>query len=162
VATSVALLHGGGTSARQWDLVAARMAAPVPALDVPGRGDRPATWRRSPWGRHWTASRRTWAARRASQSGEPVVLVAHSSGGLLVPGIVDRLGGRVRRKLPCCYLMTVLDSAVPPGMQKVMAGRVTDAIVPLASGHLPHVTMPEVIAALCDGAAADVDRGEQR
>ena len=42
MATSVVLLHGGGTSARQWDLVTGRMAAPALALDVPGRGDRPA------------------------------------------------------------------------------------------------------------------------
>jgi len=40
--TSVVLLHGGGTSARQWDLVLERLAAPALALDVPGRGDRPA------------------------------------------------------------------------------------------------------------------------
>jgi hypothetical protein len=33
--------------------------------------------------------------------------------------------------------------------------------VPLAAGHLPHVTMPAAIAALCDGAAAEVDRHER-
>ena len=38
-----------------------------------------------------------------------------------------------------------------------MAARVTDAVVPLSSGHLPHVTMPEAIAAVCDGAAALCD-----
>jgi pimeloyl-ACP methyl ester carboxylesterase len=41
LASSVVLLHGGGTSARQWDLVVERLAAPALALDVPGRGDRP-------------------------------------------------------------------------------------------------------------------------
>jgi pimeloyl-ACP methyl ester carboxylesterase len=39
--TSVVLLHGGGTSSRQWDLVIERMVAPALALDVPGRGNRP-------------------------------------------------------------------------------------------------------------------------
>ena len=39
-----------------------------------------------------------------------------------------------------------------------MASRAAAAIIPLASGHLPHVTMPDVIAGLCDGAAADADR----
>jgi pimeloyl-ACP methyl ester carboxylesterase len=250
VAASVALLHGGGTSARQWDLVAGRMTAPTAALDVPGRGDRPADVETLTMAQ----ALESLAADLGGPSGEPVVLVAHSSGGLLVPGLVDRLGGRVRRliliaasvpedggtgmdcmkprhadrvraiieaarrgemravtpadpppadrartawgtsmtdeqlafvihpsrwvsdtynfyaepldwsavrKLPGCYVLTVHDTAVPPDMQKVMAARVTDAIVPLASGHLPHVTMPEVIAALCDGAAADVDRGDR-
>jgi hypothetical protein len=35
----------------------------------------------------------------------------------------------------------------------------TASVVPLASGHLPPVTMPGVIAALGEGAAADVERG---
>lgn len=58
--TSVVLLHGGGTSARQWDLVV-----------------------------------------------EPVIPVAHSSGGLLVPGLADRLGRRVRRVLLIAASVTV-------------------------------------------------------
>ena len=62
------------------------------------------------------------------------------------------------RQLPCQYLLTVRDTSVPPGLQEAMAALAAAAVVPLASGHLPHVTMPHVIAALCDGAAADVDR----
>jgi pimeloyl-ACP methyl ester carboxylesterase len=247
MATSVVLLHGGGTTSRQWDLVAGRMAAPVLALDVPGRGERPADVAALTLAQALDSL----AADAGGACGEPVVLVAHSSGGLLVPGLADRLGGRVRRviliaasvpqdggtgmdcmkprhaeriratleaarrgegravtpadpppadrartawgttmtdeqiaftidpsrwvsdtynfyaepldfsavrKLPCCYLRTLHDTAVPPALQAVMAARVTEAIVPLACGHLPHVTMPEVIAALCDGAAADIDR----
>ena len=42
-----------------------------------------------------------------------------------------------------------------------MAARVTTTVFPLASGHLPHVTVPDAIAALCDGVAADVDRHER-
>jgi pimeloyl-ACP methyl ester carboxylesterase len=241
------LLHGGGTSARQWDLVVERLAAPALALNVPGRGDRPADVATLTLAQ----AVGSLAADAGGASGDPLVLVAHSSGGLLVPGLADLLGGRVHRviliaasvpedggtgmdcmkprhadrlraqraaalrgevravtpsdpppaerartawgtsmtdeqiaftidpsrwvsdtinfydepldwsavrKLPCCYLTTIHDSAVPQDLQRVMAARVTDAVVPLASGHLPHVTMPEVIAALCDGAAADVDR----
>ena len=245
--TAVVMLHGGGTSARQWDLVAERLAAPALALDVPGRGDRPADVATLTLAQAIDSL----AADAGGPSGEPVVLVAHSSGGLLVPGLVGRLRDRVRRviliaasvtddggtgmdcmkprhadrlraqraaalrgevravtpadpppperartawgtsmtdeqiaftihparwvsdtinfydepldwsavrPLPCCYLMTVHDTAVPQDLQRVMAARLPAAVVPLASGHLPHVTMPDVIAAICDGAAADVDR----
>jgi len=62
------------------------------------------------------------------------------------------------RTLPCQYVLTVRDTSVPAELQEVMASRAAAAVVPLDSGHLPHVTMPGVIAALCDGAAADVDR----
>jgi len=247
VATSVVLLHGGGTSARQWDLVTGRMAAPALALDVPGRGERPADVERL------TLPQALDSLAADAGGADPVVLVAHSSGGLLVPGLTARLGRRVRRvvliaasvtkdggtgmdcmkprhaeglralraaaarglgravtpadpppaerartawgtsltdeqiafaihpsrwvsdtinfyhepldwsavrALPCSYVLTVHDTAVPPELQEVMAARAAAAVVPLAAGHLPHFTMPEVIAALCDGAAADVDRHE--
>lgn len=242
---SVVLLHGGGTTARQWDLVTERMTAPAIALDVPGRGDRPADVERL------TLPEALDSLAADVGSAEPVVLVAHSSGGLLVPGLINRLGQRVRRvvliaasvtedggtgmdcmkprhaerlramraaaqrglaraatpadpppaerartawgtsltdeqiafaihpsrwvsdtinfydepldwsavrELPCSYVLTVHDTAVPPKLQAVMAARAAAGVVPLAAGHLPHVTLPEVIAALCDGAAADVDR----
>jgi pimeloyl-ACP methyl ester carboxylesterase len=244
------MLHGGGTSARQWDLVLERMTAPALALDVPGRGDRPADVERLTLPQALDSLASDVGAADAGTAG-PVILVAHSSGGLLVPGLVDRLGRRVRRvillaasvttdggtgmdcmkprhaeglramraasrrgvaravtppdpppaerlrtawgtsltdeqiafvthpsrwvsdtinfydepldwsavrELPCTYVLTVHDTAVPPELQEVMASRVAAAVIPLASGHLPHVTMPDVIAALCDGAAADADR----
>lgn len=245
MAASVVFVHGGSTSSRQWDLVVERLAAPALALDVPGRGDRPADVETL------TLSQALDSLEADAGSADPLVLVAHSSGGLLVPGLVDRLGGRVRRviliaasvtkdggtgmdcmkphhaeglrtlraaaergaaravtptapppperlrtlwgtpltdeqiafvshpyrwvsdtinfyderldwsavrRLPCQYVLTVRDTSVPPALQEVMAARAAAAVVPLDSGHLPHVTMPGVVAALCDGAAADADR----
>jgi pimeloyl-ACP methyl ester carboxylesterase len=245
VAASVVFLHGGSTSSRQWDLVVERLAAPALALDVPGRGDRPADVETL------TLPQALDSLEADVGAADPLVLVAHSSGGLLVPGLTGRLGGRVRRviliaasvtedggtgmdcmkprhadglralraaaqqgvaravtpdtpppperlrnlwgtpltddqiafvahptrwisdtinfydqpldwsavrEIPCEYVLTVRDTSVLPGLQEVMAARAAAAVVPLGSGHLPHVTMPDVIAALCDGAAADVDR----
>jgi len=246
--TGVVLLHGGGTSGRQWDLVTERMTAPALALDVPGRGDRPADVATLTLARALDSL----AADVEAGPAGPVVLVAHSSGGLLVPGLVERLGERVRRvlliaasvtedggsgwdcmkprhaerarailaaarqgggravtpadppppevarnswgtaltdeqiafathpsrwvsdtmnfyeepldwsavrELPRTYILTVHDTAVPAELQETMAARQAFPLVPLASGHLPHVTMPDVVAALCDGAAAEVNRG---
>jgi len=79
--TSVVFLHGGGTSARQWDLVLERMTAPALALDVPGRGDRPADVERL------TLSQALDSLAADAGTAGPVILVAHSSGGLLVPGL---------------------------------------------------------------------------
>jgi pimeloyl-ACP methyl ester carboxylesterase len=225
--------------------VVERLTAPALALDVPGRGNRPADVETL------THSQALDSLVADVGAADPVILVVHSSGGLLVPGLTGRLGGRVRRvvliaasvtkdggtgmdcmkphhaerlramraaaaqgaarlatppkpppherlrtlwgttltdeqiafvahpsrwisdtinfydepldwsavrELPCQYLLTVHDTSVPPALQEVMASRAAAAIVPLNSGHLPHVTMPGVIAALCDGAAADVDR----
>jgi pimeloyl-ACP methyl ester carboxylesterase len=239
------LLHGGSTSSRQWDLVVERLSAPALALDVPGRGDRPADVATL------TLPQALDSLAADVGAADHVVLVAHSSGGLLVPGLVERLGGRVRRvvliaasvtedggtgmdcmkphhaeglralraaaergaaravtpaappplermrtlwgtsltdaqiafvahpsrwvsdtinfydqpldwsavrTLPCQYVLTVRDTSVPPELQEVMASRAAAAVVPLDSGHLPHVTMPDLIAAICDGAAADADR----
>jgi pimeloyl-ACP methyl ester carboxylesterase len=247
--TSVVFIHGGSTSARQWDLVTERLAAPALALDVPGRGDRPADTERL------TLTQALDSVAADAGDADPVVLVAHSSGGLLVPGLVDRLGKRVRRvvliaasvtedggtgmdcmkprhadglramraaaargvaravtpaeppspervrtawgtaltqeqiafvthpsrwvsdtinfydepldwsavrALPCYYVLTLHDTVLLPQLQEVMAARVTTTVFPLASGHLPHVTVPDAIAALCDGVAADVDRHERR
>jgi hypothetical protein len=65
------------------------------------------------------------------------------------------------RQRPCYYVMTLRDTAVPPELQATMAARAAASVIPLAAGHLPHVTMPAAIAALCDGVAADVDRQER-
>ena len=84
--TSVVMLHGGGTSARQWDLVLERMTAPALALDVPGRGDRPADVERLTLPQALDSLASDVGAADAGTAG-PVSLVAHSSGGLLVPGL---------------------------------------------------------------------------
>jgi pimeloyl-ACP methyl ester carboxylesterase len=40
----------------------------------------------------------------------------------------------------------------------LVTARIAGSTWPVASGHLPHVTMPDMIAALCDGVALDTDR----
>ena len=89
---TVVLIHGGGTTARFWDRVTPYLDTEPLAVDLPGRGARPAD-----------LATLTVAVEVASvvadiEEAAPaglVTLVAHSSGGLVVPGVVAALGGRV-------------------------------------------------------------------
>jgi pimeloyl-ACP methyl ester carboxylesterase len=89
---TIVLIHGGGTTARFWDRVTPYLDTEPLALDLPGRGAHPAD-----------LATVTVAVEVASvvadvEEAAPaglVTLVAHSSGGLVVPGVVAALGGRV-------------------------------------------------------------------
>ncbi|MEY2421026.1 MAG: hypothetical protein QOI95_1093 [Acidimicrobiaceae bacterium] len=86
------LVHGGGSTARYWDRVLPPLDAPALAVDLPGRNDK-----------HADLATITVDDEVASVLGDvadagldgPIVLVAHSSGGLVVPGVVAALGDRV-------------------------------------------------------------------
>ena len=93
------LVHGGGSTSRFWDLVIAALdrmglGRQVLAIDLPGRGDRPADLA--------TVSVEDEVASvladiEVAVPDGPILLVAHSSGGLVVPGVVAALDGRVGR-----------------------------------------------------------------
>ncbi|MET1050160.1 MAG: alpha/beta hydrolase, partial [Acidimicrobiales bacterium] len=102
--TTALLIHGGASTARFWDRVVERVGRAAVAVDLPGRRDRPADLMTVTLDDGAASVAADLAA--ASPEG-PVVIVAHSSGGLVVPRVVDRLGDRVTA--------VVLSSAsVPP------------------------------------------------
>jgi pimeloyl-ACP methyl ester carboxylesterase len=90
---TVVLIHGGGTTGGFWDRLVPYLDHEPLAVDLPGRRSRPAD-----------LAALTVEAEVASVvadigaggDGGSITLVAHSSGGLVVPGVVAALDGRVR------------------------------------------------------------------
>ncbi|MBV9953493.1 MAG: alpha/beta hydrolase [Acidimicrobiia bacterium] len=91
-AASIVLVHGGGATARFWDRLIPRLDRPALAVDLPGRGTKPGDLATLTVDDEVAS---VVADVTASGLSPPFVLVAHSSGGLVVPGVVAALGGRV-------------------------------------------------------------------
>jgi pimeloyl-ACP methyl ester carboxylesterase len=86
------LVHGGGMTGRFWDRLLPLLDGPTLVVDLPGRGAHPAELQAVSV-RDEEAS--IVADVRAAVVG-PIVLVAHSSGGLPIPGVVAVLGDQVQ------------------------------------------------------------------
>ena len=86
------LIHGGATTGRFWDRLAPFLPSPVLAVDLPGRAGKPADLEQL------TVEQCVESILADIGPGDDdVVLVAHSSGGLFVPGVAHALGTRVSR-----------------------------------------------------------------
>ena len=98
------LVHGGGATGRFWDRLLPHLPGPSLAVDLPGRAGRPADL---PTLTVDAEVASVVADIDAAGFDQPLVLVVHSSGGLVVPGVLRALGDRVER--------VVLNAAsVPP------------------------------------------------
>jgi pimeloyl-ACP methyl ester carboxylesterase len=86
------LIHGGSSTGRFWDRLVPLLDAPALAIDLPGRAGRDVDMM------ELTVDDcvRSVVADIDSAALGDVVVVAHSSGGLVVPGLVDALDGRTR------------------------------------------------------------------
>ena len=90
---SFVLIHGGSTSHHYWDRLAPRLPGAVLAPDTPGRLDRPADL--------MTLTVEDCvdsllADIAAAELEHDLVLMVHSSGGLVAPGLLRGLPARVR------------------------------------------------------------------
>jgi pimeloyl-ACP methyl ester carboxylesterase len=144
------LVHGGAHAADCWDATVAELTRQAPelrvlAIDLPGRGGRPADLTAVTID-DWVNS----AVADIDDAGlGDVVVVGHSMAGLTVPGIVAKLGAaRVRE-------MILLAAFVPPQGLSVV-GALRGPLAPLARSarRLPRTfEMPPVLArfAFCNG-----------
>src|SRR5207302_4124523 len=88
---TLVLVHGGTMTSTMWDKVGQHLESPWVAVDLPGRRYRPAdlsTIARDDWVR---------AVGHDIESLGEVVLVGHSSGGYVIPGVAALAPRLVRR-----------------------------------------------------------------
>jgi len=85
------LVHGGGSTSRFWDRLLPHLDAPTLAVDLPGRGAKAADLQ------SLTVEDEVASVLDDLRAvGDEVTIVAHSSGGLVVPGVVEGLGARAK------------------------------------------------------------------
>ncbi len=118
------LIHGGGASGAFWDRLVARLDRPAIAVDLPGRGEKTADPMRVTVD---DGVRSVVADVEAAAEIGPVVLVAHSSGGLFVPGVAAALAPRVKHIVLSAASVppeggTGLDCMKPSHRERTVAG----------------------------------------
>jgi pimeloyl-ACP methyl ester carboxylesterase len=94
---TLVLIHGSGHTSLIWDDVIDNLSGPALAIDLPGRRYRPTDLTQGTI----EASSAAAASDVDADGAHRVVLVAHSSGGLVLPSLAARLGARV------CHLVFV-------------------------------------------------------
>lgn len=101
--TPIVLVHGGGFASQCWDRLLPHLDGPAIAVDLPGRGSRPADLRSVTLDDCARA-----IVEDADAAGfDEVVVAGHSLAGCSMPGAVGLLGGRVRHAV-------FIGATVPP------------------------------------------------
>ncbi len=121
------LVHGGTLTSTMWDSVRGRMAAPSFAVDLPGRRYKPADLAEVTIG-DWVTS----VVADIEEAGlREVVLVGHSSGGYVLPGVAAALAARPE---PVLRGLVFVSATVPAHGERPL-DYLRDDIRTLASDH---------------------------
>src|SRR3954447_4288110 len=116
VPLTAVLVHGAGHTSAVWQRTQAAMRSPTVAVDLPGRGARPAEITRVTVEQ---AADSVAADIRAMVEGD-LVLVGHSVAGTVLPSVAARLTGRVR------HLVFIAGITAPEGrlpMEAFLSGQ---------------------------------------
>ena len=97
-------IHGGGSTGRFWDRLLPFVDRPALAVDLPGRNGKPDDFATLSVDDEVAS---VLADVEAAGGTAPIILVAHSSGGLVVPGVVAGLGDRVAHVVLSAALVPV-------------------------------------------------------
>ncbi len=151
---TLVLVHGAGDTAAVWNDVQRAVPVPSLALDLPGRGRNPFDLSRVTVD---VAVRHAVADIVALTSG-PIVLVAHSMGGAVSPGILARLGDRI------VHLVHIAAVAATEGELPLAVASLEFVTHLLADADtlrqaLHGATLADDVAALPSGLRATDDRG---
>ena len=132
------LVHGGGATARFWDRLVPLLDGEALAVDLPGRGGHPADLATITVDDEVAS---VVADIDRAGTDDNVVLVAHSSGGLVVPGVVAALDGRVERIVLNAALVPPENGCGLDGMQPRHAAGLSAAVeAAMAEGRT--ITLP--------------------
>jgi pimeloyl-ACP methyl ester carboxylesterase len=126
-ANAAVLVHGGTLTSTMWDPVRSRLASPSLAVDLPGRRYRPADL-----GEVTIADWITSVVTDIEEAGlTEVVLVGHSSGGYVLPGVAAALAAR---SVPVLQGLVFVSATVPAHGERPL-DYLRDDIRTLASDH---------------------------
>jgi pimeloyl-ACP methyl ester carboxylesterase len=126
-ANAAVLVHGGTLTSTMWDPVRSRLASPSLAVDLPGRRYRPADL-----GEVTIADWITSVVTDIEEAGlTEVVLVGHSSGGYVLPGVAAALAAR---SVPVLHGLVFVSATVPAHGERPL-DYLRDDIRTLASDH---------------------------
>jgi pimeloyl-ACP methyl ester carboxylesterase len=121
------LVHGGTLTSTMWDPVRCAMASPSLAVDLPGRRYKPADLAEVTIG-DWVSS----VVTDIEEAGlTEVVLVGHSSGGYVLPGVAAALAAR---SVPVLQGLVFVSATVPAHGERPL-DYLRDDIRILASDH---------------------------
>lgn len=126
-ATVAVLVHGGTLTSTMWDQVRTHLRAPCVAVDLPGRRYRPADLAKVTI-TDWVTS----VVADIDRAGvDEVVLVGHSSGGYVLPGVASALAAR---PTPALQGLVFVSATVPADGERPL-DYLREDIRTLASDH---------------------------